>query len=310
MFKPIFPHAIDNSLRKELVKCETAARYRYIQGVRSNEGSRVDLVAGAAFAAGMEAMRRAYYEEALDPEACVSKGVAALYESYGNFIPPAKSNKTAARMAGALAFYAQQCPLEDEKLIPVQTPDGKRAVEVSFNYEIPILHPNDGAPLTYCGRFDMLALDPYDMAWVVDEKTTSQMGEKWANQWPLDSQMTGYCWGAKNLLQEWGMDNEVGGAIINGVAIRLRDYEHARFNAYRQDWEIERWYNQMIEDVERLKKAYQVDDYNMTLDHACAHYMNPCEYAPLCLSRNPERLLLGGGWQEVRWNPLTRKDEA
>lgn len=308
MFKPQFPDVIDNSLRKTLVKCETAARYQYIQGVRATGGSRVDLVAGAAFAKGMETMRRAYYEEADDPQVCLEKGLRALYEGYGSFVPPVKTNKTVERMAGALAFYAQECPLEDEKLIPLQLPDGKRAVEVSFNYELPIMHPDTEKPLSYAGRFDMLALDPYDVAWVVDEKTTSQMGEKWANQWPLDSQMTGYCWGATQFLRANGFENEVGGAIINGIAIRLRDYEHSRFNAYRQPWELERWYEQMLRDIERLKHAYLNDDYNMALDHACAYYNNPCEYMPLCQSRNPERLMLGGGWQEVRWNPLTRSE--
>lgn len=308
MFKPVFPDAIDNSIRKELVKCETAAKYKYIEGVRADSGGRVDLIAGGAFAAGMETMRRAYYEDGKDTGECLNEGVAALYRQYGGFMPEGKTNKTPERMAGALAFYAQQCPLEQERLIPLMLPDGRRMIEVGFNFPIPVQHPDKPQLLTYCGRFDALCLDEHDVAWVVDEKTTSQMGEKWSNQWPLDSQMTGYVWGARRLLEQHGFDYEVGGAIINGIAIRLRDYEHVRIVTYRQDWEVDRWFGQMLRDVERLKGAHLSGEYDMTLDHACAFYNNPCEFAPLCLSRNPERLLQSGGWKEVRWNPVTREE--
>ncbi len=54
----IFPEAVDNSMRKELVKCQTAAKYKYEMGLRADEGTKVDLHAGKAFAAGMEVMRR------------------------------------------------------------------------------------------------------------------------------------------------------------------------------------------------------------------------------------------------------------
>lgn len=309
MFKAIFPHAIDNSMRKELVKCQTAAMYRYEKGLRTKEEKRVDLVAGAAFAAGMEAARKTYYVERKSSAEALNAGVAAIYEKYGTFVPTAKTNKTVDRMAGALAFLMQERPLESERLIPMEIA-GKRMIEVSFNFPIPVGHPDDGKPLTYCGRFDMLALDEHDVVWVVDEKTTSQMGEKWANQWPLDSQMTGYCWGARKLLDENGMDSfEVAGAIINGVAIRTRDYEFAQFPAHRDEWMIHRWHAQMVRDVENWKRAYMMGEHDMALDHACAFYNNPCEFAPLCMSRNPERLIASGGWKEVRWNPVTREEE-
>lgn len=308
MIESIFPHAIDNSMRKELVKCETAALYKYIQGLRANDSAKVDLIAGKAFAAGMEAMRRSYYVAGADPMQALSLGIAAVHDEYGSFVPPPTAKKTADRVAGALAFYANECPLVDERLVPLKFPDGSVGIEISFNYPIPTFHPDTGKQLTYCGRFDMLARDVVTGSiWVVDEKTTSQMGEKWANQWPLDSQMTGYCWGANKLLDQHGLNERVAGAIINGIAIRLRDYEHARFNAYREEWEIDRWYNQMIKDVERWKRAYMMGEYDQALDHACAMYNNPCEFQPLCQSRNPERII-ETSFEVKRWNPLTREE--
>lgn len=304
----IFPEAIDNSMRKELVKCEMAAHYRYEMGLRSVDSQRVDLVAGGAFAKGLEVMRKAYYVADAQPSLALNEGIQALYAAYGSFAPPAKSNKTADRMAGALAFYASECPLESSPYVPLVLPTGEHCIEVGFNFPISVTHPDTGKPLTYCGRFDMLARhkDTGEI-WVVDEKTTSQMGEKWANQWILDSQMTGYVWGANRLLAQHNMPERVKGAIINGIAIRLRDYEHGEFQAVRPDWMIDRWYDQMVQDVVDWRTAYRYGGHHMALDHACAYYNNPCEFSPLCASRNPERLI-EGSYQVVRWNPLTREE--
>lgn len=308
---PIFPAAIDNSMRKELVKCQTAAKYRYEMGLKpAGEGGRVDLIAGAAYAKGLEIMRKSYYDWKVPAQASLEAGIAACYAQYGNFVPPPKSNKTADRMAGALAYYVSQFPLEDERYVPFQLPDGKWTIEMMFSYPMGLTHPVTGEELEYCGNFDALVIDrlsPLHDAWVCDEKTTSQMGEKWVNQWPLDSQMTGYCWGARKLLQEHGMDPaRVKGAIINGIAIRMHDYGVMRLPVYRHDWEIERWYGQMLSDVTRWTDAHIEQNHNMALDHACAFYNNPCDFATLCLSKNPERLYQGSYVVE-RWNPKERK---
>lgn len=304
----IFPTAIDNSMRKELVKCETAVMYRYEAGLRSPDQSRVDLHAGGAFAKGMEVMRKAFYITDANSADALNEGIQALYQAYGGFVPPPKSNKTAERMAGALAFFQQECPIESDPLVPVRFPNGEYGIEVGFNFPIPIDHPQLHQELTYCGRFDKLAQhkDTGDY-WVVDEKTTSQMGEKWANQWPLDSQMTGYCWGANKLLEQHGLNARVKGAVINGIAIRLRDYEHGFFHAIRPDWMIDRWYQQMLTDVRRWKAAFVSGQHDQALDHACAYYNNPCEFAALCMAKNPERLI-EGSYIVSRWNPLTREE--
>lgn len=302
--KPIFPHYIDNSMRKDLVKCQKSAHYRYELGLQSKQAKRVDLVAGKAFAAGIEAARKAYFGEGHYAPAQV--GVNALFVSYGSFVPPKESNKTAERMAGALLAYLEKYPLESEKLVPFRLPNGKLALEFYFEHPIGIPHPDDGKELHYCGNFDMLAIDENADLWVVDEKTTSSMGDKWANQWPLDSQLTGYVWGAQRLLDQLGLPHKVKGAIVNGIAIKKYDYDCGRFSVYREPWEVERWYEQMTKDVRKWIAAYRFDDHDLNLDHSCAYYLNPCEFAPLCLSKNPERLYEGMYVVEF-WNPKDRK---
>lgn len=303
---PIFPAVIDNSMRKQLVKCQKSAYYKYELGLRSVDAKRVDLHAGGAFAAGITAARRAFFRDALGPENSRAAGIAALSDFYGDFVCPKDSNKSKDRMMGALAFYLDKCPLEDEKYLPLEV-DGRLTVEMSFSYPLDISHP-DGSTLRYACNFDMLAQEVgTNRVWVIDEKTGSSLGDKWANQWPLDSQMTGYCWGAQKFLEEHGLTNlEVAGAIINGIAIKKYDYEHGRFWTYRPPWQIDRWLAQLKKDVVEWIIAHEDKSHNMALDHACAFYNNPCEFTQLCQAKNPERLY-DGNFVVERWDPTKER---
>lgn len=302
---PIFPEAIDNSMRKVLVKCEKAAHYKFELGLEPTNAVKVDLHAGGAYADGMKAMRRAFFIDGKTREQAVEIGVAAIYDSYGNFQTPPKSNKSVGGMAGALVYYEQEFPLDKEKYAPMLL-DGRWMIEVGCSFGTGLTHPVTGKEIEYAFNFDCLALDADDgkSVWVVDEKTTSQMGDKWANQWFLDAQMTGYCWAARRLIQDSGLYGqcEVKGAIINGVAIRTHDYSCLRLSVYRQDWELERWWTQVTKDIYRWINRFEHQNHNQVFDHACAHYLNPCEYAPLCSSRNPERLF-DGSYVQKFWDP-------
>jgi hypothetical protein len=256
----------------------------------------------------MEVARKAFYIDKVKAKNAVEKGVAAVFAKYGSFVPDKATSKTVQRMAGALAHYFSEHPLDTDPMRAIQFPDGTWAIEHQMLEELPILHPTSGKPLLYSGRLDFMAYDPVDekKVWIVDEKTTSQMGEKWSNQWFLDSQVSGYCWLGRKLLDKHGMtDVQIAGAIINGIAIRKYDYEVQRLPVFREDWEVERWHAQMLHDVQQWKRAFLAQDHSMALDHACAYYLNPCQFTPLCKSRNPERLI-DGSFVIRRWDPTNR----
>lgn len=313
MTVPIFPAVIDNSMRKELVKCQKIAHYKFERGL-TLETQAPDLIAGGAFAAGCEATRKAYYLKQKNMQDALSEGMDALVEFFGDYVPPPpkkyKTAKTKERMLGALAYYFGKNNLDEQTIKPIVLGD-RMGIEMSFAYEIPILHPTSGANLKYVGRYDMLGIDDNGLVWVVDEKTTGDMGEGWINQWSLDSALSGYCWGARKALDEHGMgDLVIAGALINGVAIRALSnempYEHRGVFVPRQQWEVDRWYQQMLRDVGGWVQAFQQQNHNQVLDHACALYNNPCMYAPMCKSANPKPL--EQNYVIKFWNPLARDE--
>lgn len=300
-----FPEVVDNSMRKELAKCQKIAHWKFEKGLTPDGGKNVNLHAGGAFAHGLEHARKAFYIEGASHEDAVRIGIEKLMEFYGDYNCPTSSNKSKARMAGALAFYFNEHRMDEDEYQPVRFADGTTGIECNGTFKLPIDHPHTGEQLTYSFRFDLLAEDREGYYWVVDEKTTNKLGDAWAFQWDLDSQMTGYCHGAKILLAEKGLDPEkLKGAIINGVSILKYDYGHMRCPTLRMDWEIARWQLQMERDFAEWVTAYKRQDHRQVLDHACALYNSPCEYARLCKSREPHKI--ESGYVIHFWNPLTR----
>ena len=84
MNRPHFPVAIDSTLLGTYRSCPHKAFRQYIEHWKPAAES-VHLIAGGAFADGIEAARRAFYEDALSPQDAVALGLRALVEKYGDF---------------------------------------------------------------------------------------------------------------------------------------------------------------------------------------------------------------------------------
>jgi hypothetical protein len=179
--RPPFPAVIDSSLMAAFKSCPKKAFYEFIEHWKPVDPS-VHLHAGAAYAAGLEAARTAYYVNGDSPDEAIAQGITALLKHYGDFECPSSSAKSAERMAGALEYYFSAYPLDQDKAIPLTLPGGKRGIEFSFLEPLDILHPEANEPLLYSGRMDMMVA--YDgMKLGEDDKTTSQLGASWPRQW-------------------------------------------------------------------------------------------------------------------------------
>jgi hypothetical protein len=296
--RPPFPAVIDSSLMAAFKSCPEKARLEFFEHWKPRSPS-VHLHAGAAYAAGLEAARTAFYIEGRSPADSVAKGLAALFASYGDFECPPDSAKSAERTAGALEYYFSAYPLATDKAIPITLPSGRRGIEFSFLEPLEILHPETGDPLLYSGRMDMMV--EYDgMRLGEDDKTTSQLGASWPRQWDLRSQFTGYVWGAARA----GI--KLDGFLIRGVSILKTRYDTLQAITYRPEWQIERWYEQLHKDLERMGRAWEEGYFDLNLDHACAEY-GGCPFRQVCQMRDPAALLVQQ-FERRRWDPVTRKE--
>lgn len=275
-----FPTVIDNTMRSAFISCPESWHKRFIQHLDELEPS-IHLHAGAAFASAIEEFRKAYWgSRRLSFDDAFEAGAATLVHEYGDFDDQGQV-KSLYNMLRAYDYYWHEAfPPATDQMRPFMLPNGEPAVEFSFAIPLPINHPDTGEAILYGGKFDMVG-QSMGQLWVVDEKTTGSMGPQWAKQWSLRSQFTGYCWAA----QQFGY--RVAGVSVRGIGIYVTDMKNAPIYDYRPPWVIDRWYAQLIRDVQRMVDAYKSGIYDMALSDACNSF-GGCAFKMLCESRDPE----------------------
>lgn len=290
-----FPYFIDNTQRDAFVACPLKWKRSFVDNLAQITPS-IHLHAGGCLASALETTRRAFYEQHLPEWQALALGLEKLIVSWGDPEFGADLDKSLPRMIWAFDDYFREYRLGSDSIQPL-IHHGRAAVEFSFAMPLPINNPDSGDPLVFTGRFDMIGLFQ-DTLFVVDEKTTAMLGQSWAQQWDLKSQFTGYCAAAR----EYG--HPVAGAIVRGIGLLKNSTTFAQVIQYRPDWQIDRWYAQLLRDVQRMVDAYTSNIYDAALSEPCAAY-GGCAFRRLCLSQHPEQWI-EGYFTERNWDPLAK----
>lgn len=326
-----FPQVIDSSMMGRLKSCEQLFNKIYIEQWKP-KGLSVHLHAGGCFAKGVEVARTAFYTgiyeepvkvQAVDPNtgeletgivyqpvkkeegdahASIANGLSALMRAYGDYSAPESgsgSAKSLDRMVGALEFYFENYPLTFDSAFPIQLAGGKRGIEYSFIHPLPINHPVTGNPILYTGRMDAILNYAGDV-FIFDEKTASSLGPTWSRQWGLRSQFTGYAWGCR----EAGI--RTAGVVVRGISILKTKYETQEAISYRPNWQIDRWYTELLAWVQQALVAWSTSGWKHNLDHSCAEY-GGCAFRTACEMQDPKPLL-STYFEQRHWSPVTRKE--
>jgi hypothetical protein len=288
-------------MRGSFASCPRKFYWEFIRRIGPKRLS-IHLHFGATFARGLEVFRKTYYTN--PPEASTSAlrhqealGVAleAMILEWGHYPEAEDETKTLWTCLAALVFYFEQHPPYTDIIQPYYKSDGTPAVEFSFALPTNILHPATGEPILYAGRFDLLGL--YDgLMFVVDEKTTSQMGPSWSKSWTLRAQFTGYVYAAKSF------GHPVVGAIARGVAIRKSGFDVGDAMVQTPSWQIDRWWHQLHRDIERMLDCWREGFWDYNLDSTCTAY-GGCAFQDLCTVSAPEAWV-ESAYAPRHWDPL------
>lgn len=318
--RPPFPTVWDSSMLASLKRCPQHFYKQNIWNWRSKEDS-VHLVAGGAFAKGMEVARNAFfcgvYEvprvvnknvewtkesgPAGNAEDAIAAGLQALIAHYGDFQCPADSAKSLERTCGAFEFYFSNYPLALDVDPPIVLPSGKRGIEFNFVEPIELLHPETEEPLLYCGRMDAI-LEAFGGRFICDEKTTTSLGATWSRQWELRSQFTGYKWGCK----QNGI--AVDGVLVRGVSILKTKYETQQAVSYRPEWQVDRWYTELLDWINDAISAWKTDRWRYNLDDSCSNF-GGCSFRQACANQD-ESEWLKLNFTRKHWDPITRTETS
>lgn len=136
--------------------------------------------------------------------------------------------------------------------------------------------------------------------WCVDEKTTSRLGDKWADQWDLRGQFTGYQWSAR----QYGFF--VDGLLVRGICILKNEIKFAEKYVYWQRWKEERWFTETIHRIRRMIESWRSDYWSYNLGDSCNTFSG-CPMRTLCESPAPDNWL--HLYEHNDWDPLRVNEE-
>lgn len=255
----------------------------------------IHLHAGGAFAHAIQVIREQFYMHGKPLDLAQLEGMRQFINFWGDYESPHKSYKTFENMLAAVFDYFRVYNPETDHVQPLIKADGNPAVEFTFGVPIPVAHPTTGEPIIYAGRCDMLGVLKQKMRVIVDEKTTYSFTEGWSKNFAMRGQFLGYNWAAQQF------DIDVRAAVVRGIGIQVRDIKHQEAILTFPQWQIDRWYREMIQKVEYLKDCWVKNEYPVNYGDICSSY-GGCAMMDLCTSPRPE------AWFDtfaVRpWNPL------
>jgi hypothetical protein len=293
-----FPTVVDSTMLSDYLACPAKFHWAYIRKLQLAKPS-IHLHFGGCFAAALDAARQAFWGQDASEAEALAAGFRTLVKTWGDEPPSDFPPKTFEACAALLQYYFDTHPFASDPVQPYRRVDGTPATEFTFAIPLDVLHPQTSEPILYAGRFDMLGIY-HDSLFVVDEKTTSQLGPTWLSQWGLRGQFIGYCWAA----QQYGYP--VAGAIVRGLKIAASGFDHAEPIVYAPSWLIDRWYTHVLSTIQRMITSWTDDYWDPNFDNACSHY-GGCQFRMLCETNRPEP------WIETHyttrtWNPLHKGD--
>lgn len=202
--------------------------------------------------------------------------------------------------------------------------EGEPCIEQSFSLKLGEFQCiNGGKTITvyWQGKIDAIGFHQHN-PWVVDHKTTQQMGERFVDTFLRSSQMLGYQWAANNLAHEGlspltlpnGTEVDLRktptkGVLINALCVRKNGFEFKVHQIPIPYTRLEEW---RIETLERLKFfVKQIEEWHHsgiatpTREHCVTKY-GRCPFFDVCEMPPSKRreAIESSMYKTSTWSPL------
>lgn len=310
---------LDNTMINTFRSCRRKFFHSYVLGLASS-GRNIHLIAGGAFAAGIDAARKAAFNgvEHVDDQLTIAlRAFTAEWQANfraedGTLLTPdlfEGEGKSFVNTFSSLEEYLYAFPPLRDEIQPLTNAVGAPTVE--FSFAIPLdeaeRHPS-GTPFTFVGRFDMLG-KWRDLPVIVDEKTTTALGQYWLQQWTLRAQFMGYCWACQQL------GYPVQHAFVRGIGILKTKTTFLTAPVQFPQFLLDRWYSELLTTISEIRAAWDsyeasgftdASAFNYNFGDTCASY-GGCAFIPICQSAQPSRWY--PSYSIRRWNPLHKGAE-
>lgn len=276
--------------------------------------SQVHLDFGGAFHEGIDALFTGKNIKEAWEIVLATDSYAKLDDSH-----PTKTRENLKKLLVSASIHLDTaCPFT-----PLYFQDGTPIIEQSFKLFFgAIPHPLDesrSVEVYWEGKIDMLALYQ-GSPWIVDHKTTSVMGEKFADTYARSSQMLGYFWAVLSLIQKglrvFNKDGSevdlksklLKGVCINGVAIRKTGFEFREFPIPLPYGRVAEWVDETLLKLSWLsKELYEFSQSGLIAPtrENCVTKYGRCPFFDVCDApiEMRDRLLNSSEFVTSDWSP-------
>jgi hypothetical protein len=220
----------------------------------------------------------------------------ALYTS-GYIDDPRDRRRTLSNMELSLLHYLTRYPHDylpyvDGDFVGIEVP-----VRLKLTFE-------DGTEFAYLGRADVILVEPKtDKLIVVDNKTTSNVGNAWETQWRTSHQLTGYCVGVSSMIRQRVMDFGVLGLQVPlpkgqefGGYVFMQGQKTTMAVAEWAKWCYSAW---------QLWDQYKDIPFEAPMfTHSCYRYFRACAFVPICDLAESDPPVTLSELTDSPWHPL------
>ena len=165
-------------------------------------------------------------------------------------------------------------------------------------------------PIEYGGIFDTLTrygpMTSQSVNYVLEHKTTSELGDHYFVQWEIHNQITGYCWGASQ-----ASGKLIGGANVNVLCLtKGGNMKFKRRMIGVNPSQIEEWKNDVAVECNNIARAQRLGHWQKRTD-SCVSKFGTCLYHSVHLLSDPDerRRRLETDYVKEEWN-FERRDDA
>lgn len=305
---------IDNSFIEALTQCARACEYSYLVRKRSMEENAA-LNFGTALHLVWDWRYHTLGSTAPDP---VDEQIQIdiLTKHFMENPPPLGDFRTLAHAVEANHHYNQRYGTEPFSILADS--ENKAMVEKPFATHFYDHHgPYGVIPVHYTGKID-LVIQWDDLVWVMDHKTTSQLGKHFFDDKFASSQLPGYCWAleqttnlkpagyAINALRSKPPPKKLADGTYTDVAKWWKE-SLARERAYLRPGQLNEWRANAIHLVDRFIWHHSHDYMPMETSWCFGRY-GRCPFRDVCdlpeHSRGIE--LQSTNYTDNTWSPLVK----
>jgi hypothetical protein len=220
----------------------------------------------------------------------------ALYTS-GYIDDPRDRKRSLSNMELSLLHYLTRYPHDylpyvNGDFVGVEVP-----VRLKLTFE-------DDTEFAYLGRADVILTEPgTGKLIVVDNKTSSNVGNAWETQWRTSHQLTGYCVGVSSMIHQRVMSYGVLGLQVPlpkgqefGGYVFMQGEKTTRAVAEWAKWCYSAW---------SLWDQYQDQPFEAPMfTHSCYRYFRGCSFIPICDIAEDDPPMTLSELTDSPWHPL------